>query len=270
MVGSRCSPSRAWPGVGASARGVGFSLVEALVSIVIVAVLVGILFPVLRQVTAIRREIRALANLRSNAQIFTQYTSDWQERWPLFTQPGEMNTVLEGAGLKMTVSYFDAHSTWPVALADLYFDGGLEGSQAMYPPGYEPAIGATLNPLRSAYHYPCAFIADPAYWSSQTRSGRSQFRGTTVSEVRYPAEKSLLIESWPFVDLVETPADQRRFQLPLATTDGSALAADVTMREPGQESGDGYQFRADGAVHFSDFPPLLHTINGVRGRDIIR
>jgi len=67
---------------GARLRPGGFTLVELLVVIGIIAVLISILLPALSKAKAAASEIKCRANLRSWGQGFVMYANDWQGKLP--------------------------------------------------------------------------------------------------------------------------------------------------------------------------------------------
>jgi hypothetical protein len=98
-----------------------------------------------------------------------------------------------------------------------------------------------------------------------TRTGADQFAATAQHAVLYPSRKSLVVQTW------EADAPGRRrptVSVRMAMVDGSASAVAVEHVRSGYERGDGFQMMPDGAVHFVDTPPALHTLDGVRGRDV--
>lgn len=244
------------------------TLVELLMVIVVIGMILAIALPMLRGVIRGGRHVATLSNLRSNAQVLSSYAGDWEDRWPHFTKPGFLTTTVTGGGLSIRASYFDSHLTWPVAMADSYFGGSVFAPDAFYPPSAHPDFGVSIVMIRTALHYPCALIADPGYWNPTTRIGPAQYRATAAFEVRYAADKSLLVAAWPYVEQLLDA--QRDVPVSAAMADASALSVSPSQRVSGHETGDGYQFRDDGAVHFHDYPPMLHTTDGVHGRDVVR
>jgi hypothetical protein len=111
------------------------------------------------------------------------------------------------------------------------------------------------------------FVATPEYWRSETRRGEEQFRGQRLSDVVYASEKALLvIHGQPDPKTPGLPGDVR-----LATVAGSVILARPDERAPGLDTGCGYRlFSTIGAAHPFDAPWGLHTIQGVRGRDLRR
>jgi len=244
-----------------------FSLVEVLAVLVIVSILVAVSVPLVGEVRGRARDSVSSGNLRTHAQAITMYTADFADGFPHFTKRGFASTTLEGGGIQLAgVSYFDAHQTWHIALADSYYLASVT-ADAFFPPGY-PREDGDGWPFYTPYYYPCAFIAAPEYWNELTRMGPSQYRGTRIDEVLFPSAKVLVVQGWPFRRIVIDPDDNMRTRLPVSSVDGSVRALRWNERENGYERGDGYQFQNDGAIHYIDWPRLLHTIDGVRGRDV--
>lgn len=77
---SRGSPTRSVPA--GRQRSAGFTLLELLVVITIMAILMGILMPVFAGVIEQARQTTCLSNLRQIARAQTLYTDDWDERFP--------------------------------------------------------------------------------------------------------------------------------------------------------------------------------------------
>jgi|CXWL01.1.fsa_nt_gi prepilin-type N-terminal cleavage/methylation domain-containing protein len=243
----------------------GFTLIEVLVVIAIITVLIAISVTWLAGSRRSARDTKSLGNLRMHAAAMNMYATDHNACFPYFTFPGHLTGVLVGGGIRVeAVSYFDAFQFWHVALADGYYNVHA-ASDAFHPPQSQLERDPYW-PYASGYHYPCAFIATPEYWNPETRRGPEQWRRTRTDQVLFPASKTLMVESW-----VPGRAGQdmiRTTPLPVATCDGSARNLKWGERMSGYQRGDGVQFMADGAVHFGDVPSLLHTSDGVRGRDI--
>lgn len=247
----------------------GLSLLEVLVVLAVLVVLLAIAVGVLSSARDHSRRATTLSNLRTHAHSIAAYSGEYSDCFPYFTLPGFASTTLTSGSMSITVSFFDAHHTWHLALADSYY-GGNPFSKVFVSPRYFEHEGGTW-PLYTPYHYACAFIADPRYWSPTTRRGPDQFTSTQFSQVLYPSAKSLVIESWPFMhDISESGGRSRSASrgLPVVFTDGAARIISGSGWLNGYEKGDGYEFVSDGAIHYNDMPPLLHTIDGIRGRDV--
>ncbi|HWQ28050.1 MAG TPA: type II secretion system protein [Dehalococcoidia bacterium] len=245
----------------------GWTPLEVLVVLGITGALVALLIVGVSAARQRGRDAVSASNLSQHTKAMTAYADDHREFYPYFTEVGFMSGTLTGGGVTVEgVSFFDAHCTWHIVLADSYYRTPA-WSGVFYPPRFPESEGSGA-PWTTPYFYGCCFIAEPAYWDRRTRTGADQFRGNRVSHVVFPSAKALIIESWPFAARVRTPADAVQHALPVTTCDGGVRALAWDRRMGGHELGDGYHFAAEGAVHYTDFPPLLHTLDGVRGRDV--
>lgn len=243
-----------------------FTIIELLVTIAITALLLSLVLTALLRGREHAQDAVSLANLRTHAQIFTIYSNDFRGVAPYFTKIGAFSTTLIGGGvIEPKLSYFDANRTWHIALADKYYSR-IASADVFFPPRFKAQGGAGW-PLSTPYLYPCTFLAHPSYWNEYTRSGPSQYEAIPLSWVTYPSSKTLIVSSWPFVDQSRARRTSIGILLPAAMCDGSVQSLSANERTNGYEKGDGYVFQQWGAVHYTDWPPLLHTIDGVFGRD---
>ncbi len=265
VLAETCEPASGWPGEHCVKRR-GYTIIEALVVVAVAALLISISVLAISGVRGRSNSMKSLANLRSNAQVIATYVSDSKGIYPRFTEIGAFGSTVSGGGLEIAgLSYFDAHKSWHIALADVYYDARAT-SEALFPPGYEKA-GGPRWPYETGYFYPCSFIARPEFWNLLSRTGPQQFGSTSVQGVVFPANKTLFVQHWFAPNDRNANAGVYQ-QIPSAFCDGSASEVAWSNRLEGYPKGDGYEFQNDGAVHFVDSPSLLHTIDGVRGRDV--
>lgn len=237
----------------------GFTIVEMLVAIGVITVLLSVISVSLRNARAAARVSVSIANIQSNSQAFHLYVNDFSDILPFFTRDLGNGSVISGGGVELGgVRYFDAHGTWPIALADAYF-----GGSATLPVFRSPRVVNLPNwYLQTDYLYGCSFIASPAFWNTTTRTGPSQFVANRMSSVLFPESKALLSED-PDRLVHAGPA-----LCVVSYIDGSARPTPNSLWKAGYEHGDGSQFMAEGAVHFTAHPWPLHTVDGARGRDL--
>jgi prepilin-type N-terminal cleavage/methylation domain-containing protein len=250
MTKTRASPPR--PNARAA-----LTLVEMLAAIAVVAVLLAILSASMGRARGAASRASAASLLRSHAEVFALYTTDHRDALPCFLGVGNLSGSITAAGTTYTgFSYFDTHRAWHLGLLDDYYAGAMDPKVFSVGPREERAW-----PWYTDILYPCAFIADPAYWRDTTRAGPRQYRATYLHEIVSPSLKAFLVA--PKVDQAPSTGAPAL----VALSDASVSTPKREKLENGYDLGDGYLFRPAGAVHFNDSPPLLHTIDGVRGRD---
>jgi prepilin-type N-terminal cleavage/methylation domain-containing protein len=240
-----------------------FTLIETIIVAAITSVLLALAVIAVRSVRERSRHAASLANLRTHAQIFAAYANDYSDCLPYFTKVGFASTTLTGGGIQLEgVSFFDAFQTWHIALTDGYYSAPAQ-SCVFFPPKGPDGWGGWW-PFHTSYHYPCAFIAKPAYWNETTRMGPQQYGVNRLGDVSFPSDKALIVE-----DAAEDDVAQPTSTATMRTSccDGSARERLRIDTLNGYPKGDGYAFVEDGAVHYIDVPRLLHTIDGVHGRD---
>ena len=259
----------------------GFTVVELLVVIAVVVLLVGLSSLALSSIGTKRVEIRDLAVLRSHSQSLSAYTSDNRDAFPLFLEPVQhAGDVTDASGLTYTqFSYFEMSSSWHIFLGATGHAPASPVHESFYPHGF--LEGTERYSRFTPFAYPCAFVADPKFWNRETRLGREfvanprdpvQFRATRASEVAYPSSKSLVVQTWSYeTDILgrsgRGPRD-RSGRVRAAMADGSGRPIGAESRLGGYSGGDGGEYMDLGAMHFDDAPVLLHTVDGVRGRDL--
>lgn len=241
----------------ASSRG-GFTLIEVLVVVALVGLLIGLLAPSIGGVRDKARVVNTLANLRSHASIFTAYAGDFRDTMPAATYPTGLSIIrCPSQGIAVKAKYFDMARLWQIALADGYYNGDPSSMSFRSPLNpYSKGVGRLIE---TDYWYACSFLASPEFYNETTRALLpQQLRAVRLGEVVFPGAKSLLAEyalSWGPPGAAWT-----------AYTDGHADESTV-VTELTHKSGDGAQ-SYDYNGHFpADSYPLLHTENGVRGRD---
>ncbi len=110
-----------------AARVKGFTLIELLVVIAVISVLAAILFPVLQRVRENARRSACLSNCRQIGMAFMQYTQDYDERYPLASQPSAptswtdtMQPYIKNSGILRCPD--DQSQNWTVPLAAPTFE----------------------------------------------------------------------------------------------------------------------------------------------------
>lgn len=260
-VSMRVATDRSQP---SSARSEGFTLIETILVVAIIAIVIAMTLPSLSMVRLRGREIASQSQIRSHASIMLLYATDQRDAWPAYTFPDATSSVMrfDGGANYTTIGYFQMSTYWPVALADGYYDGKW-ADKSFRSPSRRPGAEGLHD-----YFYPCSFIAVPEYWNSLTRSRPpSQLRGTRVADVLFPDKKILLVdEQSRSIAWLDNPKQR----VVSAQVDGRATSNLFTEFVLGFQSGDGVDLPEHFAAHRGGLYDLLHTIDGVRGRDIAR
>lgn len=241
------------------------TLLECLLAIMIVAMLIALAGPWFSAARNRSRDLVSLANLRSHAGTFGAYAADYREHFPYFTDPHATYSVVRvpSRGIAIRTPYFVAHAVWNIALAEQYYDGEYRHASFFYPglaggwPGDDKASTFT------DYYYGCVFLAAAAYWNSTTRTGPEQWGPTAHPQVLYPGQKAVLIEVYPWL---AGGAAGEGDGTGVGFVDGSARRLRKASFGPGYPRGDGPYRPA--SIHLGPWPQTLHTLDGVRGRDV--
>jgi prepilin-type N-terminal cleavage/methylation domain-containing protein len=169
----------------------GFTLIETLLSISLIAILIALCIPSLSKVRGLADRSRSIQTLGTLAKSFASYTSDFRDYMPYFTDPKATYSVVYHDGIGMQIEYFGAYYTWHIALGERSFDAPPT-SPVYYTLQEQPRHG--FGP--TSFWYSASFLADPAYWKMETRIGPEQWRSTRLAEVIFPSSKALLLDSY--------------------------------------------------------------------------
>ncbi|MCG3124824.1 MAG: hypothetical protein GIKADHBN_03314 [Phycisphaerales bacterium] len=245
----------------ACARG-GFTLLELLASIAVVALLMGLMLPALGKVRGRAMQASTHSRMRQCGQILGVYASDWKGAFPAFLDPSKSSWTLsvrsEGVSIEIE-KYFLSGMVWNVALADAYFDG-KPTSEVFYSAEQVSRDGPGGVP----FVLPCVLFADPAFWKLETRTGPAQYRATYHHQVAYPSEKAVLVSIGGLLAPEGEPPPAVNTPVPRVAADGSVRTIPMDEYAPGCGSGEGMY---EQSIHAFDAFVALHTVGGVRGRD---
>lgn len=229
----------------------GFTLIETIVVVMLVGILTLLVLPSLSNVRNSSMELVTTARIRSHTSIFTLYATENAGYYPSLVHPQASSATYTVRGEPLTIlGYFGQIYVWQFGLSDPYYDGTIEG------PLFRRA-GNDSDWIVPDYRYSASFMADPAFWSAETRTGPGQWRGQRSSSVRYPSSKALLTDDRAMV------FGSDGFSV-FALSDGSAMRVSLNEVAPPHRTGEGEYPGTANVVGF----PGIHTINGIYGRDV--
>ncbi|MFI4897378.1 MAG: type II secretion system protein [Phycisphaerales bacterium JB059] len=192
----------------------GFSLIELMVVIGIIALILAIALPALGGARSTAKQTLALANMRSTQQLFARYATD-HGQYPfrgVGDQPAELEEPVEPNALTFswypegvilaTSDHFEQAVLWPAIVAPIDEWPGI--AETWVSPGRDfelPRLEDLMNGLEIepgemfSIVYSHSFVARPTLWMPER--GKSvdrlaELRPTRASEVRAPAGKVML------------------------------------------------------------------------------
>lgn len=248
-------------GAGVFGASRGFTLLETIIVIFVIALLIAILFPAIGYVRRASRGVSDQADLRTHGTTMAAYSADHFGEFLTGSSPDdEIHVFGEGYLRAETVQYFMLFSFWPLEIVAQDYIDGFVGNELFVSSNDPDGDGF------GSYHFPCVFIASPEYYSDRRVSGRSQWRATRQDEVVFSSDKVLM---------ARTNRYSRVFQ---CENCDSVMAAfvDLSVRSVRQEDTAGGWPYGDGGpggdgleatIHPSSSDSILHTREGVRGRD---
>lgn len=179
-----------------------FTFIELLVVLAILGLLLAILLPALARTRDLRDRSASLATMKQIMVGFSLYSGENNFRLPYFGEPGvpAADLVINGARLRTaggalnlryqswysasaTVSYL---STTTIELADgpVFTDHGV-----LLDPPAEPG-----RLLTSRYQMSYTAFGAPEFFADDTTFDYRHLRGVSMTEVRHPARKGLLLD----------------------------------------------------------------------------
>jgi prepilin-type N-terminal cleavage/methylation domain-containing protein len=183
----------------------GFSLVELLVTLGVLAVLIAISIPVLGAVRSAARSAHCLSNTRQSAYTVAAYQADHRDVFPISADRMNYADAFDYAGVRLP--YASQLFLWSHAVRAS--TGGPKLDETRLCPGgtaYQTYVrsgdaagnlagtpdGATVG---SDYWLSYALLSDPRRWTSTADPDNTTLlRAVRGTEVRYPASKGVLVE----------------------------------------------------------------------------
>lgn len=226
----------------------GFTLLEGLLCVAVVAILIAIVVPLLAHSRERGKEVRSLAMLGQHARAFTSYAADHRDTWPYLSDP-DKPTELATGDFTFACKYFDVSTFWHLALSEHLY--GVAWNDAIF------KRDGWANGVWTPYWYSPSFMAHPGFWDPATRAGPTQWAPTTAGSVRYPSLKTLF--TGPVIELEQRIAWQMGF------VDASAAQVSADDILPGMPTGVGAWENGSDWLDYA-YPGMV-TLHGVRGRD---
>lgn len=239
--------------------GRGFTLVEVIITISVIATLIGLLLPALAGASMQARQTRFSIVQRQMFVALSQYTEDFDATFPYFGTRGDPHGPVRIGETEFTgTPYFmQPMSHWATALVPGYIESRAsieherwrERNAEQGRPGLVTAQSALVA---------CVF-AEPAFFTSEARDRPlvySQFRAMRSFEVVYPSDK-VILTAWSAWGAWAYPEVGQVSGYPSTRGDG----ATETERET-----DALGWPTVEVPWYGE-QPMHTTVNGLAGRD---
>lgn len=206
----------------------GFSLVEALIVIAVLAILLGLLLPQLRLGRTKATEVASLANLRSIGQTVELYGQSNGDRFP-FAAPGTELSLAPPPtpAICPLGSVFFLEGMWPTLMHEVapwteHFSAWLSPARPRDEFTWPISCGLSLPPMGGwvSYRYSNSFVASPRVWDGSGSATEADIGPTTQGMVSYPASKVIFYDGDRAYATGLPPGTQ--IKRPVLFVDGSA------------------------------------------------
>ena len=232
----------------------GFTLVETLVTIAVIALLVAIILPSLASSRRAGFMLKSLVSVRSNAQFISAYCNSNAGQFPVVIE-GRFYDI--GRGSSIAFPFWQVEETWAFVVQDHWPTESVPESV------FSPKSSRESPYFLGSYRYSWSFVAKPSLWNPDTSVTPETFPslvGVRDSDVRFSSRKALL---W---DAELAFAARRPTRIGLDTIDKTPIAfadGSGSVRSPAE---------ATSPVENRTLPPsnakrLRNTFDGVWGYD---
>lgn len=239
----------------------GVTLIEIVLCIALLGILFSLAMPSLNSVRQNAKTVQRLADLRTHATMTASYAGDYQDAFPCIADPSATHTILQTPIGPYLMGYFDARFLWWMGVYDPYYSADFDSVSFFAPRRHGPGRG-------EPYWYALGCVARPEFWNLTTRKPLGQIGVVRTSEVLFPSKKGAFI-NWHSA-FAGTPdfSGQTLAAKPIEAGFCDASARVIASRAfiPPVPSGEGPM--GSPYARMSVGIPVVHTVDGVRGRDV--
>lgn len=242
----------------------GFTLLELLVVIAIIAVLIGILVPVIGAARRKADGVSTTSMMRQASAALAIYAGDYKDAFPYLATPGQPDApITVGQYTIAHGGYFGIQTKfWTARIVPDYLDvlpksvslhDGKPSSWVIGPAGSE-GLRTSRYWLTHAAH------AAPAFWDDEPSTDTSLLRGMKLTDVAFPSQKATLLDVLAGAFAKENHNNEERDTAYVGLADGSAKGENWTALIDAERY---VILKPHGAVGW----PILSTRSGLAGID---
>jgi prepilin-type N-terminal cleavage/methylation domain-containing protein len=253
---------------GEAARANGFTLIEVLVVIAILAVVLAMVVPALRHSRIAAKHNAQVQTIRQLNVALGMYCGDHRDQFPFFGTQGDPFGPIHIRGFRIGKIYFSTQRTyWASALLPEYYQGPRQSiehprrAEALQLLGYPDFIVA------ADYLISSTVFAHSRFWMEDPSGGTSwyqtsYFKPTRLTDVAYPSGKGLLVADIAgYNGGTSFSGWYPGVPPPVAFADGSARAIPQREFDPDPSRAVDRPFGPGSLL------PVLATRDGLLGRD---
>ena len=238
-----------------------YTLVEIVVSLGILALLVGLLLPVFTGAKERGGAVTSLANLRSIGQVVEMHQSVHHGEYPFYVPNEPVHIDPEYGGLAGFTPHWVFRSRWPISQKIYDLAPWEEHYLTWLSPGASVGAvrpwfvqdGESLEFREPSYHYSNSFIGDPRVWTDDPPPWEEMAKKSRAADVLFPSAKVVF---WDNERAYLRPFPTADDPTPVLFADGSAHLRLDTEATPSENN-----------PYFVLERVYNDTPEGVRGRD---
>lgn len=189
---------RTWPRVDESEPGLNrqpraFSLLELLISMGVIAVLMGITLPLLSSSNKRAHDLEMMVNQRESLLLLCTYAFEHDGEFPSFGQPNSMIAPLRWGGETLDLTWWEQMEYWGLALQSQGYDGWITLGPQSTPTAFDRLSCSSCGQGRSIHLLTAAAFGDPSLFSDGESDRREWHAPQTIDNVAHPSDKGLII-----------------------------------------------------------------------------
>lgn len=243
----RASSMQSMPRMHSPASRTGFTLIEVLVSMGVIAVLMAISLPALLGARRQAERIELLANQRESLLLIFGYAHDHDDKFPSFGVERTNIAPLEWHGQVVADHWWNQIEYWGLFLQTRGYDGWVTAGPRAWPTVFDTITCAGCGQGKSEHLLTAAAWADPRLFVPEGADDTQMHVVQSLDRVKYPSDKGLIVHLRSFAG---------NQPVAVAFADGHVAAVLEASLLPGAEVD-----MAWGGM------PVVITLNGLRGRD---
>jgi len=215
------------PGAKPTGAARAFTLVELLVSMCIIAVLIGLTLPSLGAAKYSAKQTRSLAMQRQLVGSVHAYAADFKESFPYMATPGQAVGGVSIRGFTIPVSagcFSDQAWHWASVIVPDYLPCDRAAVELPEARQYLEYLGYPEHVIRSRYFISYNTFAGARYWEQDHSGDPADLHATGMRDVAFPSRKGLILDT--AIGILANERGAGRTAYCAALVDGSARAFD--------------------------------------------